>query len=246
MIDSGITGQAAQWSAPAHVNALTTLRTGGVSKGVFNSLNLAAHVGDDRISVKENRARLADQLKLPSEPIWLRQVHGRRVVQAEPRQRDCIADGSFSRQAGIVCAVLTADCIPLFLTDKLGSFVSLLHVGWRGLAAGVIESGLTALGAKPQELLAWVGPGIGRDVFVVGSEVHQQLIRRLPAHAQAFASFKDKWRADLGRMIEQRLQWAGVEEIRRSETCTATHRAAWFSHRRDGRCGRMASLIWLA
>ena len=246
MSDSAITGQAAQWSAPAHVKALTTFRTGGVSTGAFNSLNLAAHVGDDRASVKENRARLADQLGLPSEPIWLRQVHGRRVVQAESRQRDCIADGSFSRQGGIVCAVLTADCIPLFLTDKFGSFVGLLHVGWRGLVIGVIESGLTALGAKPQELLAWVGPGIGRDVFVVGSEVHQQLIRRLPAHAQAFTNYKDKWRADLSLMIEQRLQWAGVEEIRRSETCTATNPAAWFSHRRDGRCGRMASLIWLA
>ena len=246
MSDSGVTGQAAQWSAPTHVKALTTLRTGGVSTGAFYSLNLAAHVGDDRAAVKENRTRLIDQLGLPSEPIWLRQVHGRRVVQAESCRRDCIADGSFSRQAGIVCAVLTADCIPLFLTDKLGSFVGLLHVGWRGLAAGVIESGLTALGAEPQELLAWVGPGIGRDVFVVGGEVHQQLTRQLPTHVQAFASHGDKWRADLSRMIEQRLQWAGVAEIRRSETCTAKNPAAWFSHRRDGRCGRMASLIWLA
>ena len=170
MSESAITGQPAQWSAPAHVKALTTLRTGGVSTGSFSSLNLAAHVGDDRATVEENRVRLAEQLGLPSAPIWLRQVHGRRVVQAESCQRDCIADGSFSREAGIVCAVLTADCIPLFLTDKLGRFVCLLHVGWRGLAAGVIESGLTAVAAKPQELLAWVGPGIGRDEFVVGGE----------------------------------------------------------------------------
>ena len=100
--------------------------------------------------------------------------------------------------------------------------------------------------AKRQELLAWVGPGIGRDEFVVGGEVHQQLTRQLPAHAQAFASYRDNWRADLSLMIEQRLQWAGVEEIWRSEICTATNPEAWFSHRRDGRCGRMASLIWLA
>ena len=246
MSQSVITSQAAQWPAPVHVKALTTLRTGGVSTGTFSSLNLAGHVGDDRVAVEENRARLAEQLGLPSKPIWLRQVHGRRVVQAESCQRDCIADGSFSRQVGIVCAVLTADCIPLFLTDKLGSFVCLLHVGWRGLVAGVIESGMIAVAAKPQELLAWVGPGIGRDEFVVGGEVHQQLTRQLPAHAQTFEGYKDKWRADLGRMIEQRLQWAGVEEIRRSETCTAENPAAWFSHRRDGRCGRMASLIWLA
>ncbi len=246
MSESVITGQAAQWSAPAHVKALTTLRTGGVSTGTFSSLNLADHVGDDRVAVEENRVRLAEQLGLSSKPIWLRQVHGRRVVQAEPCQRDCIADGSFSRQVGIVCAVLTADCIPLFLTDKLGSFVCLLHVGWRGRVAGVIESGLTAVDAKPQELLAWVGPGIGGDEFVVGGEVHQQLTRQLPVHAQAFASYEGKWRADLGRMIEQRLQRAGVEEIRRSETCTAKNPAVWFSHRRDGRCGRMASLIWLA
>jgi len=244
--ESVITGQAAQWSAPPHVKALTTLRTGGVSTGTFSSLNLAAHVGDDRATVEENRARLVEQLGLPSKPIWLRQVHGRRVIQAESCQRDCIADGSFSSQAGIVCAVLTADCMPLFLTDKLGSFVCLLHVGWRGLVAGVIESGLTTVTTKPQELLAWVGPGIGPDKFFVGSEVYQQLTHQLPVHAQAFASYKEKWQADLSLMIEQRLQWAGVEEIRRSETCTAINPAAWFSHRRDGRCGRMASLIWLA
>jgi hypothetical protein len=213
-----------------------------VSEGPFSSLNLADHVGDDQVAVKENRAQLAQQFGLPSEPIWLRQVHGRRVVQAEPRQRGCIADGSFSRQPGIVCAVLTADCLPLFLTDKLGSLVCLLHVGWRGLVAGVIEAGLTAIAVQPQELLAWVGPGIGRDEFIVGSEVHQQLT----VHVEAFVNHGDKWRADLGRMIEQRLQWAGVAEIRRSETCTSTNSAAWFSHRRDGRCGRMASLIWLA
>jgi len=242
----GITAQVAQWPAPGHVKALTTHRTGGVSKGAFNSLNLAAHVGDDRAAVKENRVRLAEQLGLPSEPIWLRQVHGRQMIRAESSRRDCIADGSFSRRVGIVCAVLTADCIPLFMTDKIGSFVGLLHVGWRGLAAGVIESGLTTLAAKPEELLVWVGPGIGRDVFVVGGEVHQQLTRQLSAHAQAFASHGDKWRADLGCMIEQRLQLAGVTEIWRSGICTTKNPTAWFSHRRDGRCGRMASLIWLA
>ena len=245
MKDTGIASQAAQWSAPAHVKALTTLRTGGVSTGAFSSLNLATHVGDSRTTVGENRARLAYQLELPSEPIWLRQVHGRRVIQAESHQRNCIADGSFSRQEGIVCAVLTADCVPLFLTDKFGSFVCLLPVGWRGLVAGVIESGLTAVTAKPKELLAWVGPGIGRDEFVVGGEVHKQLTRQLPIHMRAFTSHGAKWRADLGCMIEQRLQWAGVAEIGHSDACTVTNPAAWFSHRRDGRCGRMASLIWL-
>jgi hypothetical protein len=243
--DSGIMAQEAQWSAPAHVNALTTFRIGGVSTGPFHSLNLASHVGDDLVCVEENRTRLLDQLGLPLEPIWLQQAHGRRVVRAEFPLRGCVADGSFSRQPGIVCAVLTADCIPLFLTDKLGGLVGLLHVGWRGLAAGVVESGLAALDAKPQELLAWLGPGIGRDAFVVGGEVYRQLTHQIPAHVQAFDKHGDKWRADLGLMIEQRLQSAGVAEIGRSEACTATDSAAWFSHRRDGRCGRMASLIWL-
>jgi hypothetical protein len=140
---------------------------------------------------------------------------------------------------------LTADCIPLFLTDKLGSFVGLLHVGWRGLASGVIESGIAALDVNPQELLAWAGPGIGRDKFVVGGEVRQQLTQQLPAHAQAFAGHGDKWCADLGRMVEQRLQRLGVTEIQRCEICTAKNPSDWFSHRRDGCCGRMASLIWL-
>jgi hypothetical protein len=202
-------------------------------------------VGDDPAAVKENRIRLIDQLMLPSEPVWLRQVHGRGVLPADLISRDCTADGSFSRQAGIVCAVLTADCIPLFLTDKLGSFVGLLHVGWRGLMAGVIESGLAALAVNPKECLAWVGPGIGCNEFVVGDEVRQQLTGQLSAHVQAFVSHGDKWRADLGCMVEQRLQWTGVTEVWRSQTCTAKNSTAWFSHRRDGRCGRMASLIWL-
>ena len=245
MREPHIESQKAEWSAPPHVKALTTFRTGGVSRGVFDSLNLAMHVGDDPIAVRRNRIRLLDQLSLPSEPIWLHQVHGRRIVKAESFTRGYTADGSFSRELGIVCAVLTADCVPLFLTDMPGSFVSVLHVGWRGLATGLIESGLAALGSKPHELLCWVGPGIGPDKFVVGSEVCQQLTQQHPKHIEAFAKCGKKWRADLGFMIEQRLRWAGVLEVWRSEECTAKNNSTLFSCRRDGRCGRMASLIWL-
>ena len=135
--------------------------------------------------------------------------------------------------------------MPLFLTDRLGGTVCLLHIGWRGLSAGVIEKGLDVLNIEPQELLAWVGPGIGPDSFVVGSDVREKLIRQCSLHREGFSKHNDRWLADLGLMIEQRLELAGVEAIGRSKHCTSKDPSAWFSYRRDGRCGRMASLIWL-
>ena len=246
MIRSGIQQILAKWRAPAHVRALTTFRTGGVSAGTFKSFNLATHLGDNPSAVKQNRQRLVEHYKLPSEPAWLQQVHGQNVVSVTTGHRELLADGSFTRERGIVCVVLTADCIPLFLTDLAGSFVSLLHLGWRGLAYDLIESGLTALSVNPIELLAWIGPGIGPDSFIVGDEVQQRLVRQMPEHAKACSRYGNKWRADLPLMVEQRLRACGVREISHSRICTGTDSQAWFSHRREGHCGRMASLIWLA
>ncbi len=246
MINEGsIVFEAAGWAAPPHVNALTTLRTGGVSEEAFDSLNLAAHVGDDPVAVKENRTRLVEQLMLPSEPIWLNQEHGHRVVKAEPMVRNSFADGSYTLDRRVLCAILTADCMPLFLTDRLGSTVCLLHIGWRGLSAGIIEKGLNILNIEPQNVLAWIGPGIGRDSFMVGSDVREKLIRQYSLHREGFVKHKDRWLADLGMMIEQRLDLAGVQASGRSKQCTLKDPSAWFSYRRDGCCGRMASLIWL-
>lgn len=246
MSENFIDGEVARWAAPSNIKALTTFRSGGVSGDVFDSLNLATHVGDDPAAVIENRIRLGVQLNLPSEPIWLRQVHGSQVVKAEPKSRNSMADGSYTTDRGVVCAILTADCIPLFLTDRIGSIVCLLHVGWRGLLAGVIERGLAAVKVEPKELLAWIGPGIGRDAFLVGDDVWEQLTKQRAIHHHSFERFNDRWLADLGQMVEQRLGLAGVKEMERSKHCTSTNPLAWFSHRRDGSCGRMASLIWIS
>ena len=235
----------AKWPAPTHVRAVTTLRTGGVSVGIFESLNLAAHVGDDPSSVEENRQRLVGDLELPSEPAWLHQVHGRNVVLVDSSYQEISADGSFTRERGIVCAVLTADCIPLFLTDSVGSFVGLLHVGWRSLVAGLIESGLIAFAVDPGELLVWIGPGIGADAFIVDDDVRQQLVGQFPENKKACSRYGNKWRINLSRIVEQHLRNAGVKWIGNSRMCTAADSKSWFSHRRDGHCGRMASLIWL-
>ena len=240
-----ISVQQAKWPAPPHVNAITTYRHGGVSQDSFDSLNLATHVGDEYEAVKENRARLCRYMRFPNEPIWLNQVHGDHVIQANHLARDSIADGSYTTERGTVCAILTADCLPLFLTDKSGTIVCLLHVGWRGLTAGIIESGVAAMNIDPYKLLVWLGPCIRRDAYVVGQDVREQLVLSFPAHATAFEESHGKWRADLGKMTTQRLRSLGVAEIHDGGSCTFMDDSSWFSYRRQGHCGRMASLIWL-
>ncbi|MBO69230.1 MAG: hypothetical protein CL398_13110 [Acidiferrobacteraceae bacterium] len=240
-----ISVQQAKWSAPPHVNAVTTYRYGGVSRNSFGSLNLASHVGDNHTAVIENRARLCRYMGLIEEPIWLNQVHGCRVIQANVVMRDGIADGSYTTQNGIICAVLTADCLPLFLTDTGGTIVCLLHVGWRGLVAGIIESGIAAIDTEPAKLLVWLGPCIRKAAYIVGEDVREQLIHSFPEHTTALKEINGKWRADLGKMAQQRLNSLGVTAIWDSRSCTYTDDSSWFSYRRQKHCGRMASLIWL-
>ena len=227
----------ANWPAPSQVRALTTLKTGGVSSGVFSTLNLAAHVGDEREAVTNNRAELKRALCLPAEPSWLSQVHGCGVVD--------VSAGSVGTAPGSVVAVMTADCIPLFLSDTDGSFVAIVHVGWRGLCAGVIEALLGKLALPLGRILAWTGPGIGSDVYQVRADVREALIDSFPSHESALAATDNHWIADLPTMVEQRLRHQGVIHIFHSGQCTYRQADAYFSYRRDGQCGRMASLAWL-
>ncbi|MDX1697006.1 MAG: peptidoglycan editing factor PgeF, partial [Thiohalobacterales bacterium] len=189
------------WPAPPGVRAVTTTRNHGVSTGPFRSMNPADHVGDDPAAVRENRARLASQLGLPSEPAWLRQVHGTRVVDAAGAAMSTEADASWTDRGGVVCAVLTADCLPVLLCDREARCVAAIHAGWRGLAAGVIEATVAALPTGDTELLAWLGPAIGAGAFTVGEEVREAFVAHDPGAREAFSPGPaDRLQADLYRL----------------------------------------------
>lgn len=235
------------WPAPASVKAVTTTRIGGVSDGRHAALNLGERVGDRPTRVRENRRILARILALPAEPVWLRQVHGTDIVDAGRASPEAAADGSVSHKPGAVCAVLTADCLPVFLCDRAGTRVGLMHAGWRGLAAGVLAAGVARLSVPPVELLAWLGPAIGPDVYEVGDEVKRAFVEKDAACAAAFVATRPgHWLADLYALARRQLEHLGVTDIYGGGFCTFRDEARFFSYRRDGQqSGRMASLIWL-
>jgi len=231
------------WPAPAGVRAYTTTRAGGVSAGAYAALNLAAHVGDDPAAVEENRRRLRTQL--PAEPLWLSQVHGTTVVRAEDAVEGVAADAAFTRRAGRVCAVLTADCLPVLLCNDAGTVVAAAHAGWRGLAGGVVEAAVRATNEPPARLLAWLGPAIGPQAFEVGAEVRAAFLAHYSPEAAAFAAKGNgKWLADLYRLAELRLRGLGVERVFGGGFCTFNEAERFYSYRREKATGRMASLIW--
>ena len=236
--------RAADWPAPAGVRTLLTTRNGGVSIGAFASLNLGDHVGDDPAAVTENRARLRRQL--PAEPLWLNQVHGDRVVDAAMAEGRPDADASLARERGLVCAVLTADCLPLLLCDLDGRVVAAAHAGWRGLCQGVIENTVAAMGVPGGRLLAYLGPAIGPESFEVGDDVRAAFLAVDPATDAAFKpTLPGKWLADIYLLARQCLAALGVERVYGGGRCTLREPASFFSYRRDGQSGRMASLIWI-
>jgi polyphenol oxidase len=232
------------WPAPAAVRALVTTRTGGVSVGAYASMNLAMQVGDNPAAVAENRRRL--RTHLPAEPLWLTQVHGNAVVRAEDAVEGVAADAAFVRRAGRVCAVLTADCLPVLLCNEAGTVVAAAHAGWRGLAGGVIEAAVQKMNEPPANLLAWLGPAIGPQAFEVGPEVRSAFLALTPDAASAFiAKDNGKWLADLYRLAELRLHALGVERVFGGGFCTSSEIERFYSYRREKETGRMASLIWL-
>ena len=235
----------ASWPAPSRVHAWVSGRGGGVSVAPYSTLNLAAHVGDEPRAVAENRRRLAAALQLPSGPNWLTQVHGSRVVDLdEPWSGP--ADGAVSGRAGVICAVLTADCLPVLLADRTGSRVGIAHAGWRGLACGILEAVVAAMGTPPAELLVWLGPAIGPRAYEVGDDVRAALVDSVAGAASAFhPNERGRWQADLYALARMRLKRLGVAAIYGGGSCTYSEPEQFFSHRREAPCGRMASLIWL-
>ncbi|MDR0776160.1 MAG: peptidoglycan editing factor PgeF [Azonexus sp.] len=234
-----------EWPAPPRVRAIQTLRGGGCSPPPWDSFNLGDHVGDAPGRVAANRASL--RLLLPSEPCWLRQVHGIAVVDAAAVAGAPEADAAFTRRPGVVCAVMTADCLPVLFCDRAGSVVAAAHAGWRGLAAGVLETTVATMNSPPGELLAWFGPAIGPRCFEVGGEVRSAFVDRDPTAASAFQTVGDgKWLADIVALARQRLTAIGITAIFGGGHCTVDEAGRFFSYRRDGVTGRMATLIWLA
>lgn len=235
------------WPLPQTVRAVTTTRSNGVSTGPYRSMNPADHVGDDPAAVRTNRERLVRRLDLPAEPAWLRQVHGTRVVAAGAVTADTAADASWTDRPGEVCAVLTADCLPVLLGDRRGRRVAAIHAGWRGLAAGVIEATVAALQPVDDELLAWLGPAIGPAAFTVGEEVREAFVAHDPQARAAFtAGPGDRLQADLYRLARQRLAGVGVTGVFGGHWCTCSDAGRFYSYRRERVTGRMATLIWLA
>ncbi len=235
----------AEWAAPAHVHAGTTTRSGGASPGPFNGFNLAAHVGDEAEAVAENRLQLRKQLNLPGEPLWLKQQHGNRVIKAETEQPGP-ADGTYTGMGGVVCAVLTADCIPLLLCNRDGTEIAALHIGWRGLCKRIIQRGLSMFNAAPHELSAWVGPHISQENYEVGADVVSACSSIWAETRLAITPGRaGHWHLDLGQLVKTELRQLGVADISGCGRCTYANKEMFYSYRRDGVTGRMASLIWM-
>ncbi len=235
-------GFAPDWPAPSGVRAWVT--ECGAGPGRYGALNLATHVGDDAAAVAANRTRLRAALALPREPAWLDQVHGTRVLDLDG-EANAAADGAVTARAGIVCAVLTADCLPVLLCDAAGRRVGVAHAGWRGLLGGVLSATVRALGAPPDQLLAWLGPAIGQAAYEVGADVRDAFLAVQPQAAAHFTENpRGRWQADLYGLARDSLRAAGVTAVYGGGFCTFRESARFFSHRREAPCGRMATLIW--
>ena len=235
----------AQWPAPHGIHAGTTTRCEGTSRLPYDRFNLAMHVGDRPAHVDRNRRILRGNLQLPADPVWLAQTHSNHVISVSSDLQNPPADGACTGKTGIVCAVLTADCLPLLLCNHTGTQIAAIHVGWKGYCAGIIANAIRAF--PPGELLmAWLGPCIRSDHYEVGGDVYAACVRYIDTAGEAFIQNRtDHWLADLARLVTLDLHRFGVNQIYDSKLCTYTDADRFFSHRRNGQTGRMASLIWM-
>jgi YfiH family protein len=245
------------WVVPPRVRAAFTLRTGGVSAAPYDSLNLGARIGDSPEMVAENRRRVRDALRLPAEPVWLEQVHGVEVLELPAGSTGLddppTADASVAREAGVVCAIRVADCMPVLFAALDGSVVGAAHAGWRGLVGGVLEATVARLGVPPSQVIAWMGPAIGPRHFEVGEDVRAAFVAAglragaTEAVASAFtANTRGRWQCDLYALARLRMEALGIAAVYGGGGwCTFAEAERFFSYRRDGQCGRMAALVWI-
>lgn len=234
------------WPAPTNIGALVTTRIGGVSRAPYQGFNLALHVGDQVAHVLDNRQQLQRLVNAQARFQWLNQIHGAQVAEALPGGEEQNADALYSRDPDVVCAILTADCLPVFLCAADGRQVALAHAGWRGLAAGIVENTLDTFRVPARQVLVWLGPAIGPQHFEVGNNVRDAFLAVSSLLAEAFVPVRqDYWRADIYRLTTLRLKMRGVEAVYGGKYCTFADQERFYSYRRDGITGRMASLIWI-
>ena len=242
---------AAKWPAPKNIKAFTTTREGGVSKSPFSSNNLGAHVGDCPNDVQKNRATLTTQL--PNSPIWLNQTHSTDIFNINQTSLSSLienpivinADASFTKLTQTVCCVMTADCLPILVTNKNGDTVAAIHAGWRGLADGIIEKSIGVFNDKADDLLVWLGPAIGPTAFEVGNDVYNIFINIDASFSKAFTPCGKKYLANIYQLATLKLNMSGVTNIYGGNDCTYKNESLFYSFRRDGQTGRMASVIWI-
>lgn len=236
----------ADWDAPDNIHAGTTTRLGGVSTGSYTSFNLADHVGDSDLHVSQNRKQLISDLELPSEPVWLNQVHGNNVINIATDNKKQSADGAYSNSVNHVCVVLTADCLPVLLCDNDGKEIAAIHVGWRGYSNDIIYAAIKKFTTGPEKLMAWLGPYIHSEYYEVGPEVMHACTKLSADAARAFQPASNgHWYADLGKLVRIQLLKNGLSNINGGNFCTFRDSDYFYSYRRDGITGRIASMIWM-
>lgn len=242
-----IKGIEPNWQVSAKVRGITTFRSGGVSAAPFQSLNLGMHVGDDPAAVLSNRQLLAEQLQLPSMPHWLNQTHGTTVVSVTGEAFNQLpnADASYTKVKNQVLAIMTADCLPLFIATADGTEIALVHCGWRSLANGIIEHTLQRFHSPTDKLHAWLGPAIGPSNFTVGDDVKMAMKELSPSFGYHFKSYQDRWLLDFFGLVTAELSRLGLSNTTSSNMCTVEQESQFFSYRRNGQTGRMVSLLWL-
>lgn len=236
------------WPAPPTIKAYSTLRQGGASLPPYESFNLGMHVGDNKNFVKMNRTLLMDKAHLPQYPLFLNQIHSTQVISLPCEQTTPNADGVYTNHPEQVCLVMTADCLPVLFCNEDGTEVAAAHAGWRGLCEGILEKTLSHFKSPPEKILTWLGPAIGPTAFQVGEEVKSAFMQHSPFSKNAFIpdpNTSNKYLANLYMLATQRLNQYGVTQISGGEYCTFTEKEKFFSYRRDGITGRMASFIWI-
>jgi len=235
------------WPAAVTVRAYTTTRSAGHSQPPFDSFNLANHVNDNADAVNSNRRSLIKDLNLPTEPKWLCQTHSHKAVCLETTTFPCEADASFTQTRHLVCAVLTADCLPLLVCNTQGTEVAAIHAGWKGLLNGVIESTLKAMSSSPNDLLVWMGPALGPQYFAVSEALYADFLNEHPDYQRGFIKKDKRWQLDCYAIGRLQLQRLGVTQIYGGQFCTYEENSKFYSYRRDnGITGRMASIIFIS
>ncbi|MEE4244951.1 MAG: peptidoglycan editing factor PgeF [Kangiellaceae bacterium] len=235
----------ADWPVSNKVRAVSTTRIDGFSGAPFARNNLSDYVGDDLTMVEQNRRVLAEELKLPTAPVWLQQIHSTKLVELPTSYKQLPFDGAFTSNVGVVCSVLTADCLPVLFVDEKESWVAAAHAGWRGLNDGILLNTVGRYPGQPSQLKAWLGPAISKRYYEVGGEVRQHFLKTNKQWAEFFIPIKDKFMLDLAGVARQQLESLGLQ-VFGDNYCTYGDKHRFYSYRRDGKTGRTASLIWLS